>query len=109
MVAVRDDERERRPERSPVPEPGEHLDSVLLELLARAAPVALLATGEIRVDPLTLEDEARGQTGENRDERRAVRLPGGRELERHDDKPTARRITSTGAGTPVQSSNEAAP
>jgi hypothetical protein len=38
-----------------------------------------------------------------------VRLPSGRELERHEDKPTARRITSTGAGTPVQSSNEAAP
>jgi hypothetical protein len=36
-------------------------------------------------------------------------LPGSRELERHEAKPTTRRITSTGAGTPVQSSNEAAP
>jgi hypothetical protein len=72
-----------------VAEPSEHLDAVLLQLLARAAPVALLAPREIRVDPIPLEDEARRQAGENRNERRAVRLPGGRELEGHDDKPTA--------------------
>ena len=57
-----------------MPKPGEHLDAVLLELLARAAPIALLAAREIGVDQIPLEDEARGQAGENRDERRAVRL-----------------------------------
>src|SRR5436190_664899 len=47
VVAVADDERNGRPERAPVPEPGEHLDHVLLELLARAPAVALLAASEV--------------------------------------------------------------
>ena len=35
MIAVADEERQRRSERPAVPEAGEHLDLVLLELLAR--------------------------------------------------------------------------
>ena len=44
-----------------MPKAGEHLDPVLLELLARAAPVALLAAAQVGVDRVALEDEARGQ------------------------------------------------
>ncbi len=100
MVAVADDERERRPERQPVPEPGEDLDLVLLELLPRAAAVALLAPREIAVDRGPVEPEPGGETGDDRDERGPVRLACGREPERHAGKPTAARMTSTGAGTP---------
>src|SRR5207248_5638155 len=46
VVAVADDEGERRTERAPVAEPGEHLDFVRLDLLPRAAPVALLTAAE---------------------------------------------------------------
>ena len=42
-----------------------------------------------RVDPIPLESEACGQTGQNRDQRRAVRLARRRELQSHDGKPTA--------------------
>jgi hypothetical protein len=88
VVAVRDDESEGRPERSPVPKPREHLHPVLLELLARTSSVSLLAPRKVGVDPIPLEDEASGQAGQNRDEPGAVRLPRSRELEGHDDKPT---------------------
>ena len=50
MVAVRDDERERRAERDAVTQAGEHLDLVLLELLPRASAVALPAAAEVVVD-----------------------------------------------------------
>ena len=66
-----------------MPEPGEHLDLVLLELLARAAAVALLAPAEVGVDRRPVELEPGRQPGEDRDERRAVRLAGGGEAERH--------------------------
>ena len=109
VVAVADDERERRSQRAPVPEPGEHLDLVLLELLARAAPVALLAAVQVGVDRGAVEREPGGQAGQDRHERRPVRLAGGGESERHAAERTAARMTSTGAGTPVQRSNDAAP
>ena len=83
VVVVADDERQRRPERPAVPEPGEHLDPVLLDLLARRAAVALLPPLQVRVDPLALEHEARRHAGEDRDERRPVRLPRGCETKRH--------------------------
>ncbi len=69
------------PERASVPEAGEHLDPVLLELLARAAAVALLAPREICVDRVPVEDEPGGQPAEDPDESRAVRLSRGRELQ----------------------------
>ena len=81
VVAVADDERERRPERAAVAEPGEHLDLVLLELLPRAAAVALLAAAEVGVDRGAVEHEPGGQAGQDRDERRPVRLAGGGESE----------------------------
>ena len=79
VVAVADDERERRSEREAVAQAGEHLDLVLLELLPRAAPVALPAAVEICGDRVAVEPEAGGQPGEDRDERRPVRLARGRE------------------------------
>ena len=109
VVAVPDDERERRAERAPVAEAGVDLDLVGLDLLARAAAVALLAAAEVGVDRGLVERQARRQAADDRDQRRPVRLAGGDELETHAAKPTAARITSTGAGIPVQSSNDAAP
>ena len=109
VVAVPDDERERRPERPPVAEARVHLDLVGLDLLARAAAVALLAAAEIRVDRRLVEDEARRQPADDRDQRRAVRLACSDQFQTHGSKPTAARMTSTGAGIPVQSSNDAAP
>ena len=88
---------------------GEHLDRVLLELLPRAAAVALLAAREVGVDRLPVEHEARGQPADDRHERGPVRLAGCGQCERHEAKPKALRIASTGAGRPVQSENDAAP
>ena len=50
VIAIADEERERRPEGAAVPEAGEDLDRVRLDLLPRAAPVALLAAVEVRLD-----------------------------------------------------------
>jgi hypothetical protein len=60
VVAVADDERERRPERPPVPQPGEDLDLVRLDLLPRRAAVALLAPPQVGVDRRAVELEPAG-------------------------------------------------
>ena len=109
MVAVADDERERRPERASVPQSREHLDLVGLDLLPGRAAVALLPAAEVGVDRLPVEAQARRETGQDGHERRPVRLTGRCQLERHAGKPRARRMTDTGAGTPVQRSKLAAP
>ena len=109
VVAVADDERQRRPERPPVPQAGEHLDAVLLDLLARAAPVALLPPREVGVDRVAVELEPGGQPGHDRDERGPVRLAGGFQSEAHERESSAARMTSIGADSPVQRSNDAAP
>ena len=83
VVAVADDERERRAERAAVAEAREHLDLVGLDLLARRAAVALLAAAQVGVDRRPVEDEARRQARDDRDERRPVRLSRRCELERH--------------------------
>ena len=103
VVAVPNEERERRAERAAVAQAGDHLDAVLLELLPRTSSVALLATREIRVDRVPVELEPGRQAAEDPDERRAVRLARSCQPKRHEDKPTAPRIISTGAGIPVQS------
>src|SRR5207244_11962877 len=109
LVPVAHGERERRPERDAVPEPREHLDLVLLDALARAAAVPLAAAAQVLVDRLAVEAKPGRKTGENRDERGPVRLARSDELERHAGKPSAARMTSTGASRPVQGPNEAAP
>ena len=109
MVAVPNEERERCAERAAVAQAGDHLDAVLLELLPGTSSVALLAAREIRVDLVLVELEPGRQAAEDPDERRAVRLARGCQPKRHEDKPTAPRIISTGAGIPVQSWKDAAP
>ncbi len=109
MIAVPDDERERCPERAPVAKTGEHLDFVLFDPLARAAAVALLAAVEVAVDRVLVEHETGGQARDDRDQSGPVRLPRRDELHGHPAERTAARITSIGAGTPVQRSKEAAP
>src|SRR5947208_8534965 len=108
VIAVADDERERRPERPAMAQTRKHLDLVLFQLLARTAAVALLPAAQVGVDGAAVEDETRRQAGENRDQGRTVRLARGCQRQ-HQSERTAARITSTGGGTPVQSSNEAAP
>jgi hypothetical protein len=83
VVAVADDERERRPERPPVPEPGEHFDLVLLDLLSRTAPVALLAAPEVGIDRLAVQRETRGQPFHDRDEGGTVRFACRDERKKH--------------------------
>ena len=68
VVDVPDDQGERRAERSPVPEPCQHLDAVLLDLLAGRAAVALLATLQIGVDRCAIELEPGGQSRQDRHE-----------------------------------------
>ena len=103
VVAVADDERERRAERAAVAEAGEHLDLVRLDLLARRAAVALLPPPQVGVDRVLVERQPGGQAGDDRDERRPVRLAGGCELEVHAERletrePRAMRPRSAGAG-----------
>src|SRR3977135_1878451 len=109
MVAIAHDEGERRPQRSPMTKACEHLHLVALDLLTRATPVPLLASLQVGVDQASVEGQARGKTGKDRDERRAVRFTCCRELQCHEAERTAACMTSTGAGTPVHTSNEAAP
>src|SRR5438876_5137563 len=75
MVAIADDEGERRAERPSVAETGQHLDLVLLDLLARAATVALLPPAQVDVDRGLLNREPSRQPFDDRDERGPVRLP----------------------------------
>jgi hypothetical protein len=51
-----------------VAQSGEHLDPVGLDLLPWAAPVSLLATAQIVLDGGPVEDEARRQALDDRNE-----------------------------------------
>ena len=59
MVAIGDDEGERRAQRAAMAKAGQDFDPVLLDALPGAAAVALLAAAEIGVDPVPVEDETR--------------------------------------------------
>src|SRR5687767_2604504 len=83
VIGVADDKRERRAERAAVSQAREDFDLVRLDLLARAASVALLAAPQVGVDGAAVEDEARGEPRHDGDERRAVGLTRGDEAERH--------------------------
>ena len=61
VVAVGDLQRDGAAERAAVAHPARHLGSVLLDLHAPAAAVAELAAGEVGVDALGAQLEARGQ------------------------------------------------
>src|SRR6266702_6076909 len=71
VVAVANHECEGRAQRTAVPEPGEQLHLVLLNLLPRTAAVSLLAAAQIGVDRAPVENESGGQSSHDRDERRA--------------------------------------
>ncbi len=58
VVLVPDDERDGGAERQPAPDPGEELGAVGLDLHATAAAVALLAPGQLGVDPGEIERQA---------------------------------------------------
>ena len=92
-----------------MPKAGEDVDLVRLELLAGAAAVTLPATLEVVGDRGGVQPEPGREAGQDRNEGGAVRFARGGELEGHSVKPSAARITPTGAGTPVQSSNAATP
>jgi hypothetical protein len=68
VIRVADDKRERRPQRPAVPKASEHLRLVGLDLLARAAPVTLLAAPQIGVDRPAVENKTRRQTCDDGDE-----------------------------------------
>src|SRR6476620_6283622 len=74
VVAVVDDQGQRRTQRTAVAKACEHLHAVGLDLLAWAASVALLSAVQVVVDRLAVEDETGREPGHDRDERRAVRL-----------------------------------
>ena len=59
------------------------VDVVLLELLARAAPVAGLAAGEVALDQLVVELEARRKAADDDGQAGPVRFPGRDVGERH--------------------------
>ena len=63
------------PPGTPVTQAGENLDAVVLEPLTRASPVARLASTEVVIDRVPIENEPGGKTAEDRDERGPVRLP----------------------------------
>ena len=96
MVAVADEERERRAERPAVAETGEHLDLVLLDLLARAPAVALLAPAQVGVDRGLLHRQPRRKPFDDRDQRGAMGLPRRRQPERH----AIKRSRRFGTGSP---------
>src|SRR5439155_26642146 len=96
-------------ERPAVTQACEHFHAIGLDLLARAAAIPLLPAAQVEVDRLAVEREPGGQAGQDRDEGRPVGLAGRDERERHPAERTAARMTSTGAGTPVHSWNDAAP
>jgi hypothetical protein len=109
VIAVPDDERERRSQRQPVTKPGEDLELVGLELLSWAPAVALTAALEVARDRVRIESESRRQAGDDRDERRAVRFARRGQTQCHEGNPKAFLMTSTGAWRPVHSSNAATP
>ena len=67
------------------------LDVVLLELLARAAPVAGLAAGEVAADQLVVELEAGRKPGDDDREPGPVRLARGDIRELHEATQPTRR------------------
>src|SRR6266568_402352 len=113
VVLVPDDERDRRAEGHAAAQAREELRLVLLDLLACAAPVPLLAAGEVGVHLGEVHRQPGGEPLRDRGEGGAVRLPGGEVAQRHEDLPgaraTAAAMTASGAGRPVQRVKASAP
>ena len=62
-VAIFDAQRDGRADRLPVPNAGQRLDVVLLDLLPAAAPVAQLAPVQVAVDKIEVDAQTCGQPG----------------------------------------------
>ena len=89
VIAVRHDQRQRRAERASVPEPGQNLDLIGFNLLARAPAVTLLAAREVGLNRLPVELQPGREAGQDPDERGPVGLACRTELEGHTAKPSA--------------------
>jgi hypothetical protein len=76
-VAVRDEEQDGRPERDAVPDARDDLRGVVLDRLARAAPVAALAPPEIDAELLGGQAEPRRDALDGDGQRAPMRLTGG--------------------------------
>ena len=110
---------------------AEDLGAILFDLLARASPIALLASDEVGGDGVLGQREARRDTFDRDAEGRSMRLAGREEAERGhsaaatagspvgspsaERRPPARAsaslacMSSSGAGCPVHNVNAAAP
>ena len=82
VVAVLDPQGNRAAERPPVAHAGGHLGAVLLDLHAPASAVPELAPGQVAVDVLGPQLEARGQALDDRGEARTVGFAGCYEAQR---------------------------
>src|SRR4029079_2518778 len=131
QTAVPNKKRPRRAERQSVADATEDLGPILLDLLARAAAVALLPTGEVRRDRVLGPSKARRDALDGDAEGGSMRLARSEEAERGhsaaatagspvgspsaERRPPARAspsfdcISSSGAGWPVHNVNAAAP
>jgi hypothetical protein len=83
-VPVGDQHGNGRPERLSSPKTREPFDAIALDFHPGSAPVALHATGELLVHPLSCDWEASRQTLDDGDEGLAMGFAGSGELERHD-------------------------
>jgi hypothetical protein len=61
----------------------EYIDLIRLDLLPWRASVARLPPTQVGIDRIAVEDETCGQTGQDRDERRTMRFPGGGKTKAH--------------------------
>ena len=83
VVAVGHLERDRAAEGPSVPDAARNLDLVALDLHPAAPAVAELASGEIAVQRVAVERQARRQSLEDAGQSRAVGLSGGCQAQRH--------------------------
>src|SRR5439155_5357018 len=105
-VAVVDLQGDRRAGRATLADTAGDAHRVALDLLPSPAPVSELPAPEVCVDLSGRHRESRRHAVDDREDARPVRLAGGEEP--HTGRGSAARIASSGAGTPVQSSNERA-
>ena len=80
-LAVAHEDRDRRAQRAPVPDPAEELDLVLLEAHPRAAPVPEPPPGQFAGDVLEQDRESGREPFDGDHQGGTVRLPRGQEAE----------------------------
>ena len=105
-VAVHDLERERRASGPPLTHAAGDAHRIALDALPRATAVSELPAAQVEIDLRRRHCETGGDAVQDGEDHRPVGLAGGQEP--HTRRGRAARMTSSGAGTPVQSSNERA-